>query len=85
MNIIFWPANTKILNIATTVIKSKRLIKPIHDTNLKMGKKRSRELEGKDAPVEDPTVDKMDEDGDDDDEVGNFGSGFSHLVHISFH
>jgi hypothetical protein len=35
-----------------------------------MGKKRSRELEGKEPPVEDPTVDKMDEDDDDDDEVG---------------
>lgn len=35
-----------------------------------MGKKRARELEGKAAPVEDPTVDKMDEDDDDDEEVG---------------
>lgn len=34
-----------------------------------MGKKRSRDAEAKDVP-EDPAVDKMDEDSDDDDEVG---------------
>jgi hypothetical protein len=35
-----------------------------------MGKKRTREVEGKDAPIEDPAVDKMDED-DEDEEVRN--------------
>lgn len=46
-----------------------------------MGKKRSRELDGKEPPVEDPNVDKMDEDDDDDDEVGRSDSLFPDEKH----
>jgi len=53
-----------------------------------MGKKRTREVEGKDAPVEDPAVDKMDEDDEDEEDFDMVNvdfEWFNYDAEVDFH